>query len=57
MKKQLYCPSCKKGRIIDADIRIESRLFKRESLSKDEPADYYIKCWKCGCEIGIKKVS
>lgn len=53
MPKQIKCPICNR-RLIDAEESVESevRVFNPAETWK---ADYYLKCWKCKSNIGLKK--
>jgi len=55
MRKKLNCPFCN-HRVIDADVTVisEVRVCDPRELW---PADYYIKCWSCKKEIGLKKLN
>ena len=58
MKQIAYpvqCPCCENKRIIDKGV-----LTVAEAKPADEEhihSDFYIKCWKCKAEIGLKKKS
>lgn len=59
MKKKLLCPQCG-GRLIDAESTIESETkaidFRYDNSMGKWIPDYYLKCWKCKANIGIRKV-
>ena len=51
--KPIECPCCGNERLIDAGVHTNT-----EAKIADEyhcEADFYIKCWKCKREIGLKK--
>lgn len=54
MRKKLTCPFCN-HRVIDSEDTVQSeiRVCKPNELWKP---DYYIKCWSCKKEIGIRKI-
>ena len=54
-KKILCCPECG-SRLIDSSPSTESELKAEEKIPTNWFPDYYQKCWKCGKQIGIKKV-
>lgn len=60
MKISLPCPCCGK-RLTDTEDTVISKLapISRSAKKKGIPwiPDYYVKCWNCKKEIGIKKVS
>lgn len=56
-KKQLKCPMCGCSRLIDSRANIESEVVPVEKMRAGWLPDYYLKCHKCGNQIGIKKVS
>jgi DNA-directed RNA polymerase subunit RPC12/RpoP len=51
--KQLKCPKCG-SRIIDSSKTITTEI-RELPPEKDWKPDYFLKCWKCGSENGIKK--
>ncbi len=53
--KQLGCPLCG-SRIIDADEKVKSEV-RAYKQAKKWKADYYMKCWKCKSNIGLKKLN
>jgi len=55
-KKTLFCPECGR-RLIDSNETTISELRSKKKIPVGWNADYFQKCWKCGEEIGIKKVS
>ena len=55
-KKILYCPECGSC-LIDSSPSTMSELKSEEKIPTNWKPDYYQKCWKCGKQIGIKKVS
>ena len=55
-KKILYCPECG-SRLIDSSPSTMSELKSEEKIPTNWKPDYYQKRWKCGKQIGIKKVS
>ena len=55
-KKILHCPECG-SRLIDSSPSTMSELKSEEKIPTNWNPDYYQKCWKCGKQIGIKKVS
>ena len=55
-KKRLSCPVCGFKRLVDADERVISELYDESKMPPGWKADYFAKCCKCGCQIGIKKV-
>lgn len=60
MKTSLLCPCCKK-RLTDTEDTVNSEVIPMSSLvqqpRKSWTPDYYVKCWNCKQEIGIKKIS
>ena len=52
----LYCPECG-SRLIDSNFSTESEMKSEEKIPLNWHPDYFQKCWKCGKQIGIKKVS
>lgn len=60
LKKEIYCPICH-SRIIDSevDVHTELRVVKTQGHSPPQNLwvpDYYIKCWKCKSEVGLRKI-
>ncbi|MDE6210168.1 MAG: hypothetical protein K2M73_10925 [Lachnospiraceae bacterium] len=59
MKKKLLCPQCG-GRLIDTEgtVKSETRAidFRYDNSMGKWIPDYYLKCWKCKANIGIRKV-
>jgi len=58
VRKKIYCPICQ-SRLMDKDedvITEEREMNSRETNSQWIP-DFYQKCWKCGHNIGIRKIS
>ena len=55
-KKTLFCPECGR-RLIDSNETTISELRSKKKIPVGWNADYFQKCWKCGEEIGIRKVS
>ncbi|MDD3262116.1 MAG: hypothetical protein PHU79_09485 [Oscillospiraceae bacterium] len=55
MRKRIQCPKCK-CRIIDTSLSTvaEIRVLSENSEAK---ADFYVKCYNCNTELGIKKLS
>lgn len=54
MKRPLKCPCCENRRLLD--VRAVTKTETAIADEKHEKFDYYIKCWKCGKEIGIRKI-
>ncbi len=54
--KKLFCPECK-GRLIDSNSSTKSVVLPEDKIPQNWHPDYFLKCWKCGKQIGIKKVS
>lgn len=54
-KKILYCPVCD-SRLIDSNSSTISEMIAEEKMPLDWFPDYFQKCWKCGKQIGIKKI-
>lgn len=59
MKKKLLCPLCR-SRLIDTESTIKSETKAMDFRDNDSMGrwipDYYLKCWKCKANIGIRKV-
>ena len=55
-RKILYCPECGR-RLIDSSASIRSELKSEEKIPAGWVPDYFQKCWKCGKQIGLKKIS
>ena len=60
MRTILPCPCCGK-RLTDTEDNVNSKVIPTKVLSRDKVKnwipDYYMKCWNCGNDIAIKKVS
>lgn len=56
IKKRLFCPECG-SRLLDSNLSTVSEMNAEDKIPKDWIPDYFQKCWKCGKQIGIKKVS
>lgn len=60
LRKILPCPVCGK-RLTDTEDNVNSKVIPTKALSNDKfknlVPDYYMKCWNCGNDIAIKKVS
>ena len=58
MKKKIECPVCG-SRLMDKNEEViteEKEMNMVETNTSWNP-DFYQKCWKCGRNIGIRKVS
>lgn len=55
-KKQLACPVCGFGRLVDASVDNESELKAEIDIDEDWKPDYFLKCPQCKNQIGIRKV-
>jgi len=53
-RKQIQCPKCG-SRIIDAATEIHTEI-RALSEKVKQISDYYMKCERCGVEIGIRKL-
>jgi len=56
-RKNLICPVCGFGRLIDAAENTCSELKAEKEIDIQWVPDYFQKCPKCKNQIGIKKVS
>ena len=55
MTVTIVCPTCG-SRLCDANSQVVVRTkITRKKAKEKYPSDYYIKCWKCKCTIGITK--
>lgn len=52
---KIRCPACS-ARLLDTPENVIMEVVS-SSASDDTPAEYYMKCWKCGSSIGIQKVN
>ena len=59
MKTHLLCPRCGR-RLIDAESSVRSEMrdmeSDREAFLKRWVPDFYMKCWNCKAQVGIRKV-
>lgn len=55
-KKQLVCPVCGFGRLIDASVDNVSELKAESEITEDWKPDYFQKCPQCKSQIGIRKI-
>lgn len=53
----LRCPSCRKGRVADAATKQNSDRLKLLPPERAAEAECFVKCPKCGSQIGIAFIS
>ena len=57
-RKKIYCPICG-SRLMDKnrEVLTEEKEMTSNETDNNWIPDFYQKCWKCGRNIGIRKVS
>lgn len=51
-KKVLLCPVCAKGRVLDVADKMGASRIRLLRPENAEQADWFVKCPKCGAQIG-----
>lgn len=52
-RQQVHCPLCHKGRVVDIAAEIDLSRVKIYGPPQADKAQFFLKCPKCGQQIGI----
>lgn len=55
-RQQIHCPLCSKGRVIDAAVGVDLSRLKLYGPLQADQAQLFVKCPKCGQQIGLSLV-